>query len=401
MWSQYLGFDDASKKINILNDDNYDIIGSYNIGECFVDYINLDFDRFDIFYEDMRKVLYPSHEDDYLITSDKLKEKNVKDFFTKYVELKDFLLEETMGVYKFVNEAEEDLEMRINSRTSFNFMTWDFIFACYVTPTFIENIDEIRHHPYINLAYDTDSDDSFLKDNYYHIIKSRFYDPFIFCFDIEFNDKLNSLSANERYYLYNQINILGINYIDTTTFYINTTKKLDYVSKYNAKNDNLSRWIDKNINEEVIKAIKSKNNNLTQLFKTYRVEDMLYAEFIKMISLDIKVMKCKNCGKYFVLKGGYNTKYCDRIPIGEKYTCQKLAAQKKQKNKLDSSPILREYQKAYKRKYAQVSNKKLKPEEFRLWVDEATIKRDETTELFYTNTNEQIIQDFKDYLGNK
>lgn len=400
MWSEYIGFDDLSKKTNILNDD-YDIIGSYSIGECLVDYINIDFSRFEIFYDDMRKVLFPQHEDDYLITSDKLKEKNVKYFFSKYTVLKKFLLDKTMDIYKVAEISEKDLEMRINSRTFFNYMSWDFIFACYVTQTFIENIDEIRSHPFISLAYDTDPEDSFLKDNYYHIIKNRFYETFVFCFDVEFNNNLNSLTANERYYLYNQLNIPGMSYSDTSTLYVNITKKLDSITKYNAKNNDLSHWIDENINEDVIKTIKSKNVKLTQLFETHKVEDMLYAEFIKMISLDIKVMKCKNCGKYFVLKGGYNTKYCDRIPAGEKYTCQKLATLKNQKEKLDNNPVLKEYQKAYKRKYAQVSNKKLDQEVFRLWVEEATLKRDITSEQYNNNLDNQILLEFKKYLGNK
>lgn len=52
-----------------------------------------------------------------------------------------------------------------------------------------------------------------------------------------------------------------------------------------------------------------------------------------MIEHNIRIKKCKNCGKYFVLKGDYSTDYCDRIPDGEKFTCKKLAAMKARKKK--------------------------------------------------------------------
>ena len=146
-----------------------------------------------------------------------------------------------------------------------------------------------------------------------------------------------------------------------------------------------------------------KQNNITKkLYYEYStIEEYLIIEFRKMIDLDIKVKKCRNCGNYFVLKGDYSTDYCDRILPGEKSTCKKIAAVKARKEKLSSSPILKEFERAYKRRYAQVSNKKLKPEEFRLWVEEATIKRDEASGQYESAPNEKIIIDFKKYLGNK
>ena len=36
--------------------------------------------------------------------------------------------------------------------------------------------------------------------------------------------------------------------------------------------------------------------------------------------------KCKRCGKYFIMKGNYDTKYCSRIAEGETRSCQELAA---------------------------------------------------------------------------
>ena len=89
-----------------------------------------------------------------------------------------------------------------------------------------------------------------------------------------------------------------------------------------------------------------------------------------MIEHNIRIKKCKNCGKYFVLKGDYSTDYCDRIPDGEKFTCKKLAAMKARKKKVQDNPILK-YEKAYKRMYAHLSNHKISNEDFRLWAEAA------------------------------
>jgi len=46
------------------------------------------------------------------------------------------------------------------------------------------------------------------------------------------------------------------------------------------------------------------------------LEEIMYLEFEKMLELDIRIKKCKNCGRYFMLKGNYQTEYCDRAQEG-------------------------------------------------------------------------------------
>jgi hypothetical protein len=45
-----------------------------------------------------------------------------------------------------------------------------------------------------------------------------------------------------------------------------------------------------------------------------------------MLELDMQIKRCKNCGRYFILKGNYQTEYCDRIPEGETQNCQSIGA---------------------------------------------------------------------------
>ena len=74
---------------------------------------------------------------------------------------------------------------------------------------------------------------------------------------------------------------------------------------------------------------------------------------------------------------------------------------KARKEKVNNNPILKEYEKAYKRNYAKFINKRWNIEEFRLWAEEATERRATTSKQYKANLNEQIVQDFKKYLGNK
>ena len=37
------------------------------------------------------------------------------------------------------------------------------------------------------------------------------------------------------------------------------------------------------------------------------IEDMLELEFTKMLEQDVRFRKCKRCGKYFIMKGNYDS----------------------------------------------------------------------------------------------
>ncbi len=224
-----------------------------------------------------------------------------------------------------------------------------------------------------------------------------------FCCNLDYDQKLNQLNTIQRYYLFLEINPSSIfsSYshnlkthfsLNDNTF-INELTTLLYDEEFDFKIDPIS--------DESIIFLKNQTIIPGFLFAAETVLDYIFFEFIKMIELNVQIKTCKNCGKYFILKGDYATDYCDRIPDGEKFTCKRIAARIARKEKLISNPILREYEKAYKRKYAQVSNKRLDRDEFILWVDEATVKRDEVAEVYNSNPDDQIVQDFKLYLGNK
>ena len=60
-----------------------------------------------------------------------------------------------------------------------------------------------------------------------------------------------------------------------------------------------------------------------------------------MLEANVRFCKCKRCGKYFIMKGNYDTNYCNRDAEGETRNCRELAAQKTTRQK---SLVIKRYQ---------------------------------------------------------
>lgn len=217
---------------------------------------------------------------------------------------------------------------------------------------------------------------------------------FIICLNT--NENLHSLSFIKRQYLY-----LTINDIIDESIVSNFSPKKDYdfLIKKNSetisfnKNENLDKIIDYFENLEITPA------SYITVFSNF--QDVCSESLNLLIEINKGVKKCNYCSEYFFVKGNYESNYCDQIFGETNRTCQQLASIERYQDKVKSNPILKEYQKAYKRNYAKRTGKRMEEDEFCSWVDEATIKRDEAAELYNSNPDDQIVQDFKNYLGNK
>ena len=130
-------------------------------------------------------------------------------------------------------------------------------------------------------------------------------------------------------------------------------------------------------------------------------EEALQCEFLKMLELGIKIRKCAVCNKYFIVTG-HNGKCCDDLYKDTGLTCQQVFADRNYKNKRKQNPILKEYDKAYKRMYARYSNKKnLASDEYTKWKNEATQERDKALKAYAENPSDTVINNFKQFLHNK
>jgi hypothetical protein len=65
-----------------------------------------------------------------------------------------------------------------------------------------------------------------------------------------------------------------------------------------------------------------------KIYQYYEVESLqalLKMDFYKALEVGYIIRKCEYCGRYFLLKKGYHTKYCDNpAPDNPKYTCAQL-----------------------------------------------------------------------------
>jgi|GEM_PF-1377536 len=238
-----------------------------------------------------------------------------------------------------------------------------------------------------------------------------------FCCNDDFEPMLKSLTSLQRYHLYSQLyvdNIVTIDrYYEQNEFLFMETESritaMDKTPRMSKKTDKHGITIDEfepviqkpTLSEKLINSLQASKVSLVFRFQYANIEKYLMRELFTLVKLNVRIKKCASCGKYFILKGDYATDYCDRVPAGEKYTCKRIAAINARKDKLKNNPILREYERAYKRNYARVSNHLMTNEDFRLWVDGATQRRDQAAEQYKASPSNQIISEFKEYLGNK
>lgn len=124
-------------------------------------------------------------------------------------------------------------------------------------------------------------------------------------------------------------------------------------------------------------------------------------ELFKMLESGTQVHICKNCNRFFISQNNHATDYCTRICNSKGQTCKDIGAQKAYKSKVKSNPILKEYEKAYKRNYAKTSRGEISRDAFEKWSADAVSKREECIKAFNQTEDSEIINTFKRYLGNK
>lgn len=129
-------------------------------------------------------------------------------------------------------------------------------------------------------------------------------------------------------------------------------------------------------------------------------EEALRCEFLKMLEANIMIRKCLNCKKYFLLNK-HNGKCCDNIFQNSGLTCQQVFANKKYAQKRKEHPILKEYNKAYKRMYARQANHKISQNDFLQWLNSASEQKNHYLTLYNLSPSQALIDEYKLLLGNK
>lgn len=133
------------------------------------------------------------------------------------------------------------------------------------------------------------------------------------------------------------------------------------------------------------------NLSLLQCFEFVTLPQFVYHEFMKMVSLNLSVQKCKNCGEYFVIFGERILEYCGNIPKGQSKPCSVIGPAKLYGQKVKNDPILEIYTRAYKKYVARKRSGIISADEFKSWTVKARELRDRA---YKENTSTEVFTEW-------
>ena len=247
------------------------------------------------------------------------------------------------------------------------------------------------------IGYEADTDKMMGRYADYLVTLQKEYQELLeFVYDENFHSEvLGDLYPSERYRLYREIHDLPDFYVRREELmispeYMGSPKRMPFGMEQEEYLKKIMKAFSSNASEAE-KAFAEEYGldagHLTMMIRRpsfmsiqYDVStaaEMLELEFTKMLEENIRFRKCKRCGKYFIMKGNYDTNYCDRIADGSTHTCQELAAIENYRAKAAENKEYALYSKYYKRYAARVKVRQIKEADFKKWKYQALTKRDE------------------------
>lgn len=228
---------------------------------------------------------------------------------------------------------------------------------------------------------------------YLKALQTRLMELITFVFDEEYHPSiLKKMSADQRYALYCRANNCTARYEYQYIFdypelsenplsnYFSLSQFIEIENEEYGNDELRDFCVKHNILQGEIETISVLSCEPLTRFQCSSIEDMLMFEFWEMLTKSVRFRKCKRCGRYFIMKGNYDTNYCDRVAQGETRNCQELAAQENYKKKMADNAAIPLYQKYYKRYAARVRVRQIKEPDFKKWKYQAMTKRDECTD---------------------
>jgi hypothetical protein len=188
-----------------------------------------------------------------------------------------------------------------------------------------------------------------------------------FCLDIDCLEYMKDLTAFQKYYIY-------INYVNKDF----KNKEIEMILDPVSFNSPIfyDTFINPTENTEelriLVEAIKKSSVDIVN--KCILKDDyfmICHYLLLQIIRKNLKMKRCENCGKFFLLRDGYNSSYCSRIPNNESKSCREIGALRKYSIKVKNDPIMKAYNQAYKTHHARKRNKKMSQAEFNNWALEA------------------------------
>lgn len=203
------------------------------------------------------------------------------------------------------------------------------------------------------------------------------------------NSLVRNLSVPEKLFLYETKRVFDIHYVNTKpahALFLDTKFKTKYICDTELSFE--ERRLDV---EKIVEIIKEKHIVAEEVYELQNAEEQIRFELFKVIQNNFVINKCENCGRLFIptttsnnpnQKGRNDQKYCNNLYLDTGKTCKEIGAIYKQKEKVQNSAILKEYNREYKRMHGLHYNhtKEFKEKQFKEWSEKARNLRDNYTD---------------------
>ena len=103
------------------------------------------------------------------------------------------------------------------------------------------------------------------------------------------------------------------------------------------------------------------------VLKPTSVYDIIDFHLRECIKREVKVRRCKNCGRYFAVTGRSTTEYCNRPYDNKGRTCKEVGAIAQWARSKKDDDVFNDYRREYKKRFARMKAGKLDGDEFYAW----------------------------------
>ena len=109
----------------------------------------------------------------------------------------------------------------------------------------------------------------------------------------------------------------------------------------------------------------------TEVLTPNNIYDILDFQLRACVKQEIKMRRCKNCGRYFAVMRHGATEYCGRVADERGHTCREVGAINTWTRSKQDDEVFKTYRREYKKRFARMKADKLPPEDFYAWSEKA------------------------------
>lgn len=105
------------------------------------------------------------------------------------------------------------------------------------------------------------------------------------------------------------------------------------------------------------------------------IYDILDFQLRTCVKQEVKMRRCKNCGRYFAVTGHGATEYCGRVADEKGRTCREVGAINTWTRGKQKDEVWKDYRREYKKRFARMRAGRLSSEDFYAWSKAAQEKK--------------------------